>query len=671
MDWLVYSFVKTGVYSPRFPANRAAGSVQPRRAWDPLRSFPPRWPNAGDLPFVARAAKAAWGEVACRRSLRLNVLLDRTDTRSREAPMSNRVWLFVCSCIALVTSAFTFVIHADIMPDLVSQYDLSQEAVGYTGSAIFTGMALSMLVGAFICDILGMRQIMYLAFLSHLLGALAFIGTPYVFGPETAKDTVQLWIFAACLLLGIGNGMTEVGINPLVASMFPKQKTHFLNILHAWWPGGLVIGGVSVVGLRKLATTGVGAETAVGLIPGFVFWQEALLLIAVPTIIYGAMLTVARFPQTERVVAGVNYGQMLGQIARPLFLIWALCMLLTASTELGVQKWQESVLQSKLGIPGSGTLVLVYTSGMMFVLRHFAGPIAQRISPVGLLLCSAVLSGVGLYLLSFATDAYTAFGYATIYGLGIAYFWPTMLGVTAERFPKGGAMLLSLMGSVGNLAIAVAVPVIGGLADTYQVAHVREESEQYVSVLVTEVDGRAILNRKAIGTVKDVDPQREPEMDSQGQPLEAPLPRFAVITKEGAAYALPVSALKEISTDAEQEAVKIPGVEEGKTITLPTSLVTGLKGVTPDEGNVFLQPQKGTELKMFSAEELLQAARAAESAGFSQAFRWASLLPCILIVLFGSIYLWDISQGGYKPELLLSPEEEAELMSGGVQGPVE
>ncbi len=125
---------------------------------------------------------------------------------------------------------------------------------------------------------------------------------------------------------------------------------------------------------------------------------------------------------------------MIGQAFRPLFLIWAFCMLLTASTELAPQSWQASVMEKTANL--DGTQILVYTSGMMFILRHFAGPIAHQISPIGLLVVSSILAGSGLYLLSFANNFGTAFGFATIFGLGIAYFWPTMLGVASERFPR-------------------------------------------------------------------------------------------------------------------------------------------------------------------------------------------------------------------------------------------
>jgi MFS family permease len=198
------------------------------------------------------------------------------------------------------------------------------------------------------------------------------------------------------------------------------------------------------------------------------------MLIFVPAFIYGFMLLGSEFPVTERVESGVSTMDMCKEAIRPAFLFWAFCMLLTASTELGPQNWQNSVMQSKLDVKYAGTLILVYTSGLMFVLRHFAGPLAHRISPIGILTVSAILSFIGLYLLSFATTVVSAFACATIFGLGIAYFWPTMLGVTSERFPKGGALTLSLMGTAGNISVGLSIFAMGGVVDYYNVQSVEK-----------------------------------------------------------------------------------------------------------------------------------------------------------------------------------------------------
>ncbi|HEY2839151.1 MAG TPA: hypothetical protein VGJ26_08385, partial [Pirellulales bacterium] len=276
----------------------------------------------------------------------------------------------------------------------------------------------------------------------------------------------------------------------------------------------------------------------------------------------------------------VTTGQMFGQVFRPMFLLWAFCMLLTSATELGPQQWQESVITTITEGRVSGTMVLVYTSALMFILRHFAGPIAHALSPTGMLTLSATLSGIGLYLLSTADSPGAVFGYATIFGLGIAYFWPTMLGVTAERFPKGGALLLGLMGSVGNLSIAAALPMMGYIYDQYSVENVPESLQ---SVAVVQEPAGLALQAFGIKEAKKID-------------LE-----------------------------------KIKGLPEAEQQSVVDATILGARA----------------------------------------AFRRVTVLSGVLVVIFGLITLSDKLRGGYKPEILISREEENELMAGGVQGPVE
>jgi MFS family permease len=410
--------------------------------------------------------------------------------------MFNTRRLFVLSCIALVTSAFTFSLHGDVMQELGKTFNFTQEQNGAIGQAIFWGMAAAMLLGGFVCDFLGIKRVMFLALVSHLVGSLGMVFSKEIIG-TASTDKAYWWLWVSGFIMGCGNGWTEVGINPLVATIYAREKTHYLNILHAWWPGGLVIGGLLAVVMRRV----VFSPESSGLLFGRLeLWQASLLLIPIPALVYGFMLIESQFPRTERVESGVSTAEMLSQAVRPMFLLWAFCMLLTAATELGPQKWQNSVMTSMLKTPSAGTLILMYTSGMMFLLRHFAGPIAHRLSPVGMLTCSAVLSCVGLYLLSYANSLATAFGYAAIYGVGIAYFWPTMLGVAAERFPKGGALILALMGTAGNISIGFALDQMGKIVDRYAVAHVERVDPSLVpSVCKTNAQGKPVaLDEKAV-----------------------------------------------------------------------------------------------------------------------------------------------------------------------------
>lgn len=514
---------------------------------------------------------------------KLLLAFDRISSIGGICSMNART-LFIASCVALVTSAFTFVIRGDILPDLKRVFTLTEQDLGWIAGGAFWGMAIAMLVGAPICDYLGAKLVLLCAFVFHMIGVAGVIWAP-------VNDWAFYTLLGATFAAGCGNGLVEIAINPLAATLYPKEKTHYLNILHAWWPGGLIIGGLLASYMGEKLNFGYFEVKGLGM-----NYKARMALIFVPGIIYMLMCLPQRFPATERVASGVSSGAMFREVFRPLFLLWAFCMVLTAASELGPQQWQNSVMMATTDGKVSGTLILVYTSAMMFVLRHFAGPIAHRLSPTGMLTGSAVLAGIGLYLLSFANNGATAFGYATIYGLGIAYFWPTMLGVTAERFPKGGAFLLGLMGCVGNVAIAVVLPVMGYLYDTNTVKHVPSE---YVKTVPASWPLRivGIRETQVIDTaITDATPAEKSAIDAGGS--------------------------------AKEEAEK--AIADRKTIVLQ-----------------------------------------AQGKGAAIPFRRVAILPAILVLIFGAITIYDWMRGGYKPEILISREEENELMSGGAQGPVE
>jgi len=256
-------------------------------------------------------------------------------------------------------------------------------------------------------------------------------------------------LYLSWFVAGLGNGLVEAVINPLAATLYPEDKTHKLNVLHAWWPGGIVVGGVLAYLLRA---AGFG-------------WQVRLATILIPAGVYGAMLIGQKFPATERVQAGVSTPEMIRQAFRPLFLVWFAMMFLTAALELGPGQWVDATLTRTVGF--EGILLLVYISGLMFIFRHFAGPLAHRFSPVGLMWISSVLAAIGLLFLSYANSPVTGLLAATVWGIGVCYMWPTMLGVTSERFPRGGAFLLGLMGTAGNLSIQFVLPWMGSIYDEF------------------------------------------------------------------------------------------------------------------------------------------------------------------------------------------------------------
>jgi MFS family permease len=346
--------------------------------------------------------------------------------------------LFVASCIALMTTAMVFSIRAAILDDLGAHFHVNKQLVGIFAGKAFLGFALAILIGGPLCDALGMKALLGVAWLLHISGVLLTIFAP-------SYGVLEL----ATFVVGLGNGLVEGVINPLIATVYADEKTQRLNMLHAWWPGGLIVGGLVAYALTRLA----------------VGWQIKMATILIPACIYGVMILSQKFPPTERVASGISASAMFREALRPMFLLLAGCMWLTAATELAPNQWMESVLRNIAHTPG--ILVLAYISGLMFVMRHFAGTIARRLSPIGLMLCCSVLASMGLFALSYAHDAFTAFAAATIFGIGVCYFWPTMLAITSEQFPKGGALLLGVMGAIGNIAVDRTLPLMGRIYDRY------------------------------------------------------------------------------------------------------------------------------------------------------------------------------------------------------------
>ena len=330
----------------------------------------------------------------------------------------------------------TFAIRGDSMDPWSRQFSLSKEEVGWIVGTAFWGFTLSIFIGGQLVDLLGMGRFLALAFLAHVLGiALTIFANGF-------------WmLFAGTLGIGMANGFVEAAVNPLTATIYPDQKTEKLNALHVWFPGGIVIGGLVSFALTKMNLG----------------WEVKMAVILVPTIIYGLMFLGQRFPPTERVQHGVSTAGMYKEALRPLFLIWVFCMLLTAATELGPNQWIPDILTKTAGL--QAILVLVWINGLMAVGRNFAGAFVHRLSPIGLLIGSAALSAIGLFALSVANSPVTAFAAATIFAIGICYFWPTMLGVTSERFPSGGALLLAIMGGAGMLSVSIILPVMGKIYD--------------------------------------------------------------------------------------------------------------------------------------------------------------------------------------------------------------
>jgi len=338
--------------------------------------------------------------------------------------------LFLASCIALIVTAMSFALRGAAAASWATEFKLNYEQVGVINGTAFWGFTLAMIFGGPLCDAVGMKRILGFAFLGHVAGIFL---------------TIFAWnywsLFTGTLLFGIANGSVEAACNPLITTIYPADRTTKLNHFHAWFPGGIVIGGLLSYALGQ---AGFG-------------WKIQFATMLVPAAVYGVMFLGQVWPNTERVQQGVSTGRMFSACLHPMFLVMVACMLLTASTEFGPQQWIPAIL-SNAGV--SGILVLVWITGLMWMGRQFAGVFVHKISPLGMLLMSAILSGLGLYAMSHSTGV-TLFASATVFALGVCFFWPTMLGTVSERFPDTGALGLAVMGGAGMLSASYVVPLVG------------------------------------------------------------------------------------------------------------------------------------------------------------------------------------------------------------------
>lgn len=362
----------------------------------------------------------------------------------------NKERLFLASCVALVATAMSFAIRGDIMGDFEQVFTLNKTNVGWIAGAAFWGFGLSIFIGGPMCDFLGMGNIMWLAAAGHIGGSVLTIFAPNF-----------IVLFLATLLVGIANGLVEAVCNPLIATIYPDQKTQKLTLFHAWFPGGIVIGGLLCFALNAM---GLGMGSALG-------WKIKMALMLIPSIAYAAMLVGQSFPATERAAAGVPFADMFLEAARrPLFLILFLCMWLTAATELGPGQWITNIYNQVMGEVmgskvGAGILLLVWGSGLMWALRQFCSGIAHRMTPVSLIACTAPFAAVGLWLCNKASTPLMWFVASGLLYFGVCFWWPTMLGIVSERCPKTGALGLAIIGGTGSISTAVAGPVMGKIND--------------------------------------------------------------------------------------------------------------------------------------------------------------------------------------------------------------
>lgn len=445
--------------------------------------------------------------------------------------------LFWACFASLIATAFGFSTRFAVLNEWGVQFGLDEVQKGQIGGVGVWPFAISIILFSLIIDKIGYGTAMVFAFFAHITYGVMIICAPMLLAPEgstpeqiaVGQNSAYWMLYVGSLIFALGNGTVEAVINPVVATLFSREKTKWLNILHAGWPGGLVLAGLMTIAM------------------GTMDWRYKIGLIFLPVIVYGILMSTCKFPVNERVAAGGSYKGMLQEfgilsslvvvplivrqvgdvfaisntvqlftaaviiigfgayvqsLGRPMLFFLMLIMMPLATTEIGTDGWITSLMEPEMAQNGLNPgWVLVYTSFIMMVLRFFAGPIVHKFSPLGLLAISAVVAACGLYYLSTAAGIAILIA-ATLYGFGKTFFWPTMLGVVSEQCPKGGALTLNAIGGVGMLAVGVlGFPFIGLLQVgnvSKQLANKMPDVYQQVTEIKTSIlwDYRAIVPEK-------------------------------------------------------------------------------------------------------------------------------------------------------------------------------
>jgi hypothetical protein len=419
-------------------------------------------------------------------------------------------------------------------------------------------------------------------------------------------------LYWGMFMFAVANGLCEAVINPLVATLYPNQKTHYLNILHAGWPGGLIVGGV-------LAACFVGGSAFVEQLR----WEIPMALFLIPTVIYGFIVVKEKFPESEAKAAGVTFGGMLSQFLSPMLILLLFLHACVGYVELGTDSWIANITESML--TGQGLLLFIYASSIMFVLRFFAGPIVEKINPIGLLFCSAILGCLGLYLIGSSKAAAMVWVSVTIYGLGKTFLWPTMLGVVGDRFPKGGALTMGAMGGIGMLSAGLlGGPAIGYKQDYYASHKLEEISEPtYERYSVPEDEEKGFL---FLPEIRGLDGQK-------------------------------VGVILDKSKDG-------PGTELAGTVET-------LEEAGKTNEDVAQLKEWWEETGKPHADEDKEPVAEASTYGGRMALKWTAVVPATMAVGYLLILLYFRAIGGYKQEVLHGEKPEGEHYTGGVEGPVE
>lgn len=342
--------------------------------------------------------------------------------------------LFYGSCFALITTAFSFSLRAGILPELQESFGLTAVQLGTINSMWFFGFPIAMIIGGLTYHTIGPKKIMQFAFIAHTLGIVL-----------TVFSGGYMGLIISTLLIGLGNGCTEAACNPMIADSYTGKKMNtVMNRFHMWFPGGIVLGSIISYIMTSMNLG----------------WQAQVWIIMVPTLIYVYLFFGQSFPKPREQEAATLKGN-LKALGSPIFIFIGICMAMTAISEFVPTQWVQLILSKSGAEP---MLILALITGIMAVGRFFGGEFVHKFDQTGVLLGSAVLTAIGIFLLSTQTGGMTYVA-AVIFALGICYFWPNMIGFVAQKIPKSGALGMSIIGAIGMFMSGNMQPVFGGWID--------------------------------------------------------------------------------------------------------------------------------------------------------------------------------------------------------------
>ena len=687
----------------------------------------------------------------------------------------NRMRLLWAGFMAILAAGVGFAIRGGIFGTWGSEYGFSGAELGAIGGAGFTGFCFGIIIGGFLVDKLGYGKLVAAAFALHVLSAFV----TFMPDAEMGGATVYKFLFWGMFIFAAANGVLEAVANPLVARLFPEKRTHYLNILHASWPAGLVLGGMCGWILGDKLGWG---------------WKEQLSLYLIPTVIYGLMFFGQKFPKSEASEKGLGIGEMFRDVGVLGALVVAYLLVLFFSTNLGMDKasaWMLGVLlvvvagvmtrrqteipaqswmllmmcgllaiftQIAFNLPHLGTLIIaaalmvgmgvtmrwamgavllfvlfithalvgavelgtdqwiqnitgnilsseqgrilfVFTSMMMFGLRFCAGWIEEKLglSPIGILFVCAVLACLGLNLASGIETFAGALVALAIYGIGKTFFWPTMLAVASDRYPRTGAIAISIMGGIGMLSAGlIGSPGLGYSKDRFAGEALKAESEAVYAQYQNEGTSKFLFFSEARG----LDAKKMGEVQGKLASARKILPKDGYddekkrLEKEQKANETMVEKLKKdgeaLEKESDEIAEKLGGAKEWesgydelrdkaaahkKELEENAKETEAAKGAQQDavkglsdlealkatlvEAEVFKaegNSNKNAALAALTSEERM--AHRASIAGDRKTLVADSFIPAIMAVIYLLMMLYFKSIGGYKPVTIDRKVEE-------------